>query len=83
MQFLLALHTTIIYTKSMEKPQRLGMPQYLKDKQQELMFALADKNQGFRPADIQQIFNFKHLSTVTRILEKKPIDWKPKWVKKI
>lgn len=53
--------------------------QYLFDKRDELCWALAD--QGYQPYQIAIIFNITHLSTVTRLLARKPDGWRTKWVK--
>ena len=68
----------ICYTaNTMKKKKKL--PLYIAEKRKELMFALA--SQGYRPVDIQQIFGFDHMVSVTRILAKMPKDYKSPWVK--
>ncbi len=52
-----------------------------KSKQQELIWALA--TQDYTPAAIARIFNFKHRSTVLRIVQQKPRDWQSPWVKRV
>lgn len=63
------------------KNERYKIPSYLRDKQTELMWALAA--QDYSPAQIQLIFGFKHLSTVTRIIDKLPPNYISPWVKRI
>ncbi len=52
-----------------------------KAKQIELIWALAA--QDYTPAAIARIFNFKHRSTVLRIVQQKPRDWVSPWVKRV
>lgn len=56
------------------------MPPYLQDKRNELIWALADKSQGYNNTQIALIFNLNK-STIGDIIKKKPQDWSPKWVK--
>ncbi len=51
-----------------------------RDKRVELIWALA--LQDYSAASIARIFGIAHRSTVLRILQKKPRDWRPKWVRK-
>ena len=48
------------------------------DKRDELIWAL--DLQDYKPAQIGRIFNLNR-STISRIIEARPKDWKPKWVK--
>ncbi len=54
---------------------------HLREKRNELIFALLEQNQGYSFADIGAIFNGLNRSTILRIAEKKPKNYKPKWVK--
>lgn len=54
---------------------------HLKDKRNELIFALLEPNQGYSYADIAVIFNNLNRSTVLRIAKNKPKPYKAKWVK--
>jgi hypothetical protein len=54
---------------------------HLKDKRNEIIFALLEPNQGYSYADIGVIFNGLNRSTVMRIAAKKPKQYKVKWVK--
>lgn len=56
------------------------IPRHLQDKRTELIWSLSDQ-QEYLPVDIQRIFNFIHLSTVTRIIARKPVGWKSPWKK--
>lgn len=51
---------------------------HIKDKRDEIIWALS--LQDYTPAQIGRMFNINR-STVLRILDAKPKDWKPKWVK--
>ena len=55
--------------------------QYLLDKRDELMWALSVQ-QDYQPFQIAKIFNIRHLSTVTRIIMRKPERWVSPWVKR-
>jgi len=57
-----------------------SIPQHLIDKQYEIIWHLSIQ-QGYSNADIARIFNFKHRTAVLRIIEKRPADYKPKWVR--
>ncbi len=50
-----------------------------KDKRAELIWALA--LQEYTAASIARIFGIAHRSTVLRIIQRKPRDWSPKWIK--
>lgn len=52
---------------------------HLKDKRNELIWALA--LQDYSHAQIARIFGIAHRSTVLRIVQQKPRDWRPKWEK--
>lgn len=52
--------------------------EHLAVKRDELIFALA--HQEYSQKEIGIIFN-RNRSTVLRILEKMPKDWRPKWIK--
>jgi len=54
--------------------------QHLLDKRDEIAFALSIQ-EDYTLADISVILNIKHRSTVLRILRRRPVDYKPKWVK--
>ena len=56
------------------------IPAYLRDKRDEIIWSLSNQ-QEYPPVDIQKMFNFKHISTVTRILQRKPKGWKSPWIK--
>lgn len=59
-------------------PRPTEKKQHLIDKYQELAWALS--LQDYTAADIGVILN-RHRSVIKRILDKKPVDWHPKWVK--
>jgi hypothetical protein len=54
---------------------------YLKNKRNELIFALLEPEQGLNYADIGFIFNNLNRSTILRIAAQKPKAYKVKWVK--
>ncbi|HCC04978.1 TPA: hypothetical protein DEP58_01570 [Patescibacteria group bacterium] len=56
------------------------IPEYLRIKRNEIMWSLS-LQQEYDPEQIRKVFNFKHLSTVTRILASRPKEWKSPWVK--
>lgn len=55
---------------------------HLLDKRDELMWSLSDQ-QDYSPAQIGKIFNIRHISTVTRIIARKPIRWQSPWMKRV
>ena len=55
------------------------MKKHIKDKRDELIWALS--LQDYTLSEIGTIFGINR-STVLRILENKPKDWQPKWIKK-
>lgn len=55
------------------------MAKYLRDKRDELIWALS--LQDYTYPQIAKIFNIEHISTVLRIVKRRPARWKPKWVK--
>jgi hypothetical protein len=57
----------------------MKVKQHLLDKRDELIWALSLQDYTF--ADICEIFNIKHRSTVMRIIARKPVGWLPRWVK--
>lgn len=84
MQLFIASYLWIMYTKNMKKVEgveNIYIPQYLEDKRNEIMWSLSEQ-QEYNFADIQKMFNFKHLSTVTRIIKRKPQWWVSPWVKR-
>jgi hypothetical protein len=54
------------------------MENHVREKRDELIWALS--LQDYTQAQIGRIFGLNR-STVLRIIEAKPKDWKPKWVK--
>lgn len=54
---------------------------HLREKRNELIFALLEPSQGYTYADIAAIFNGLNRSTILRIAANKPKNYKPKWVK--
>ncbi len=54
------------------------LPRHLREKRNELMWALAFQDYQF--VSIALIFNMNR-SSVLRVIRKMPRDWKPKWVK--
>ncbi len=54
---------------------------HLREKRNEIIFALLEPNQGYSYADIASIFNNLNRSTILRIAKTKPKNYKPKWVK--
>lgn len=55
------------------------MKEHIKEKRNELIWALS--LQEYSQSEIGSIFNLNR-STILRIIEKKPKDWQPKWIKK-
>jgi len=56
---------------------------YLAEKREEMIWALSDpETQGYSMAQIARIFNDMPKSTIQSIIERKPADYKTKWVKK-
>ena len=66
----------------MKPSKNAHIPLYLQDKRNELIWSLSEQ-QEYSPTDIQKMFNFGHLSTVTRIIARKPSWWVSPWVKKL
>lgn len=54
---------------------------HLREKRNEIIFALLEPSQGYSYADIGAIFNGLNRSTILRISKTKPRNYKPKWVK--
>lgn len=55
---------------------------YLREKRDELIWAMSDSTtQGYSMGQISRVFNIPK-PTVQVIIERKPDDWKVKWVKK-
>jgi hypothetical protein len=54
---------------------------HLREKRNELIFALLEPDQGYSYSDIGAIFNNLNRSTIMRIAAKKPKNYQPKWVK--
>ena len=54
------------------------MEQYLQDKRDEIVWALSA--QDYSGAQIARMFSTDRV-TIKRIIDKKPVDYKPKWVK--
>lgn len=52
---------------------------HLIDKRNEIIWHLA--LQDYTIAQIARMFNFRHRTTVLRIIEKRPEGYKPKWTK--
>lgn len=57
---------------------KINMPQYLKDKRNELIWALS--KQGFNGSQLALIFSI-HRSTVHEIIKKMPEGWESPWRK--
>lgn len=55
------------------------MKQHIKEKRDELIWALS--LQDYSHSEIGSIFGLNR-STVLRIIEAKPKDWTPKWIKR-
>lgn len=53
--------------------------EHLKDKREELVWALSI--QGYTNIQIAKIFNLGRMA-IKRIVDRKPKDWIPKWVKR-
>lgn len=64
----------------MEKTQT-SLRGHLREKRNEIIFALLEPNQGYSYADIASIFNNLNRSTILRIAKTKPKNYKPKWAK--
>lgn len=56
------------------------MKPHLKDKQEELVWALA--LQGYSNEEIRSIFNMPNRTYVFRIVARMPKGWIPKWIKR-
>lgn len=56
------------------------MEQYLQEKRDEIIWAL--DHQGYNHVQISKMFNM-HKVNVGRIMKKKPLDYRVKWVKVI
>lgn len=54
---------------------------HLIDKRDELIWSLAVQ-QDYSPVQIGKIFNLRHISTVVRIIARKPERWQSPWVKR-
>ena len=54
---------------------------HLLNKRDELIWSLSSQ-QDYSPAEICKIFNIRHISTVTRIVARKPERWLSPWVKR-
>ena len=54
---------------------------HLMSKRDELIWSLSAQ-QDYRPSQIAKIFNFEHISTVMRIIERKPQRWQSPWVRR-
>ncbi len=55
------------------------LEKHLREKRYELIWALS--HQDYTQAQICRIFNMPHRSTVMHIINRKPRDWTPKWIK--
>lgn len=56
------------------------MKGHLRDKRRELIWALAAPDQGYNYSEIATMFGLNR-SSVMRIINNKPKEYKPKWVK--
>ena len=54
---------------------------HLLDKRDEIIWSLSDQ-QDYSPAQIGKIFNIRYISTVMRIIARKPIRWQSPWIKR-
>ena len=71
----------IHYSVFMSKTQRTEkVDKHLKEKRNEIIWSLSIQ-QRYTDAHIGKIFNIKHRSTVKRIIDSKPRNWKSKWIK--
>jgi len=59
----------------------MPIEQHLADKRDEIIWSLADQ-QDYSPVQIGKIFNLRHISTVTRIIARKPERWQSPWIKR-
>lgn len=55
------------------------MKVYIKDKRDEIIWALS--RQGYTNSQVGEIFNVDR-STILRIVERCPKEWKTKWIKR-
>lgn len=69
------------YTIDMEKQTAPVLKGHLREKRNEIIFALLEPNQGYSYSDIAAIFNGLNRSTILRVAAKKPKPYRPKWVK--
>jgi len=58
----------------------MSVKKHLIDKRDELIWALSIQDYTF--ADMCEVFNIKHRSTIMRIVARKPAGWVPRWVKR-
>ena len=70
-------YTTPMKNKATETVDK-NIEKHLQDKRNELVWALSSRE--YTNAQIGRVFGINR-STVSRIIEKKPKDYKPKWVK--
>lgn len=70
----------LCYNNDMEK-QQTQLKGHLREKRNEIIFALLEPNQGYSYADIGAMFNGLNRSTIMRIAAAKPKNYKVKWVK--
>lgn len=59
----------------------MAVKQHLLEKRDQLIWALSLQDYSF--ADLCEIFNIKHRTTVMRIVAQKPVGWIPPWIKRI
>lgn len=57
------------------------MKGHLREKRNELIWALSLPEQGYNHSEIGEIFNNMNRSTIKRIVDKRPKEYKAKWVK--
>ena len=56
------------------------LKEHLREKRNEIIWALLA--QGYKYSEVGEIFNNLNRSTILRIDDKKPKNYKPKWIKR-
>lgn len=72
------VQAVLLYCTSMNKQELIK--ELLEKKRQELIWALS--LQDYTHEDIAYILRDADRSTITRMINQRPADWQPKWVKR-
>ena len=81
MQNIIALMNHILYFNCMKNKNTVDkLKKHLLEKRNELIWSLAVQ-QEYSFADVARIMNIKHVSTVMRIVGRKPTNWVSPWKK--